>query len=257
MKAIVEGVVASNILQLHVSIPTEAYSRVLELSDQSLVQSLHITLVRLDDLGVQARDVELPMPPKTIDLLDDIFIVDTGVKQACYLVATPEMQDVLRSYALECADKLGLSHDAVEAARVYHVTVSNAGGGDVRSSVGSPWEFNSKIYLGITMKCKSMLPGFASRVFDILANDCAVPDNGSNRERFVYEYEVPRTDEPSGEWRFGSTHGFSGKFRYPALTVDANREHVTEQVSAVIEHVNKRLAEIKRRMALKGWSADD
>jgi hypothetical protein len=146
MKAIVEGVVASNILQLRVSIPEENYSRVLGLSDQSLVQSLHVTLVRLDDLGVQARVVELPKPPETIDLLDDIFVVDTGVKRACYLVATPEMQDVLRSYALRCAEKLGLSNDAVEAARVYHVTVSNAGGGEVRASVGSPWEFKSEIY---------------------------------------------------------------------------------------------------------------
>jgi hypothetical protein len=107
------------------------------------------------------------------------------------------------------------------------------------------------------MKSKGMLPGFASRVFDILTNDCGVPDNGSNRERFVYEYEVPRNDDPSSEWRFGSVHGFSGKFRYPALTVDANREHVTDEVSAVIERVNARLVEIKRQMALKGWGAED
>jgi hypothetical protein len=145
MKAIVEGVVASNILQLRVSLPAEACSSVFDLGDQSLIQSLHITLVRLDDLGVQAREVELPKPPQAIDLRDDIFLVDTGAKRACYLVATPDMQDVLRCYALECARRLGLGDDAVEAGRVYHVTISNAGGGDVRASVGSPWEFKSEI----------------------------------------------------------------------------------------------------------------
>jgi hypothetical protein len=107
------------------------------------------------------------------------------------------------------------------------------------------------------MSLMRMLPGFASRVFDVLVKNCGVPDSGGNRERFVYDYEVPQSDDPHGEWRFGSTHGFSGKFRYPGLTVDAYREHVTDEVTAIIAHANTRLAEIKRQMETKGWTAEE
>lgn len=137
------SVSASGILQLRVGAPKDACDRALQVAGQHLVSSHHITLVRLDDLGRQAQSEtgRFPEPPSVVDFMPEIFYVDTGVKQACYLVASDEMQRILRQYALECADFLGIGRDAVDEKRVYHVTLSNAGGGDVRASVGAPWEY--------------------------------------------------------------------------------------------------------------------
>lgn len=141
MQAQVHAVVVEGILQLHLSVPADALSIAVSLDGQVALAKHHMTLVRLDDLGVAAPSAELPAPPAYIDLLPDTYLVDTGVKRACYLVATDAAQHQLREYTLECAAKLGLPASAVDPQRVYHVTLSNAGGGDVRASVGAPWEF--------------------------------------------------------------------------------------------------------------------
>ena len=100
-----------------------------------------MTLVRLDDLGVTVSPTDLPAPPQDIALVPQTYLVDTGPKRSCYLIATPDMQATLREYTLRCAEMLGLAPSAVDPNRVYHVTVSNAGEGEVRASVGSPWEY--------------------------------------------------------------------------------------------------------------------
>jgi hypothetical protein len=141
MKTHTHSITASGILQLHVIVPKEACNRVLQVAGQHLVSSHHITLVRLDDLGLQPQACRFPDPPAVIDFLPEVFYVDTGIKQACYLIATDEMQGILQRYALDCAEFLEIGRDAVDEKRVYHVTLSNAGGGDVRASVGAPWEY--------------------------------------------------------------------------------------------------------------------
>lgn len=142
MQAQVHSVVVQGILQLQVSVPKEAVARAQTVQGQALVETLHITLVRLDDLGVTVSSSDLPAPPQHIDLVPETYVVDTGAKRACYLVATDEAQAMLREYTLHCAAMLGLDASAVDPNRVYHVTVSNAGGGQVRASVGAPWEFD-------------------------------------------------------------------------------------------------------------------
>jgi len=141
MQAQVHAVVVQGILQLQLSVPGSALAKALALEDQAAVAKLHMTLVRLDDLGVTVSRSDLPVPPAYIDLEPETYLVDTGAKRACYLVATEAMQHRLREYTLQCAHILGLDPSAVDPKRVYHVTVSNAGGGNVRASVGAPWEF--------------------------------------------------------------------------------------------------------------------
>lgn len=141
MQAQVHAVVVEGILQLHLPVPAAALTKALSLDGQVAISKQHMTLVRLDDLGVSVSPADLPVPPAVVDLVPETYLVDTGVKRACYFVATETMQDVLREYTLQCAAQLGLSESAVDPRRIYHVTVSNAGGGDVRASVGAPWEF--------------------------------------------------------------------------------------------------------------------
>jgi hypothetical protein len=141
MKAKVHSVVVDGILQLHLAVPPEALEAALALQDQAPVVVQHMTLVRLDDLGASVPLVELPAPPSHVALVPQTYLVDTGVKRACYLVATDEMQTALREYTLRCAEALGLKDTAVDPSRVYHVTVSNSGAGQVRASVGAPWEY--------------------------------------------------------------------------------------------------------------------
>jgi hypothetical protein len=141
VQAEVQSVVVEGILQLRVKVPPAALEPALALADQTAVAVPHMTLVRLDDLGLTVGAAKLPAPPRTIDLKPGLQLVDTGAKRSCFLVATAQMQRELRGYTLRCVEALGLEASAVHPKRVFHVTVSNAGGGDVRASVGSPWEF--------------------------------------------------------------------------------------------------------------------
>jgi len=145
MKATVHGVIVDGILQLKLRVPDEALEKALTARHQSAVVAPHMTLVRLDELGTSLTPAELPPPPQHIDLAPDTYLVETGLKIACYLVATAEMQVKLREYALRCAALLGLDPSAVDPKRVYHVTVSNAGYGQVRASVGAPWEYPRQV----------------------------------------------------------------------------------------------------------------
>jgi hypothetical protein len=147
-QAQVHAVVVEGILQLHLSVPADALATAISLDGQVAVAKHHMTLVRLDDLGVSVSSADLPAPPAHIDLLPDTYLVDTVAKRACYLVATDAAQQMLREYTLECAARLGLSASVVDSRRVYHVTLSNAGGGDVRASVGAPWEFPVQLVRG-------------------------------------------------------------------------------------------------------------
>jgi len=145
MKATVHGVVVDGILQLKLSVSDQALEKALTARHQMPVVTPHMTLVRLDELGTTVTPAELPPPPQHIDLEPDTFLVATGLKIACYFIATAEMQVKLREYALKCAAVLGLDPSAVDPKRVYHVTVSNAGYGQVRASVGAPWEYPRQV----------------------------------------------------------------------------------------------------------------
>ena len=144
----VHSVVVDSILQLRLSVEDAVIAPALAVTGQSRVNTLHLTLVRLDDLGLTGLPVataDVPAPPAAIELAPEIYFVDTGAKQACYLVATPEMQLELCVYAMRCVESLGLPPSIVDPERVFHVTVSNAGAGQVRASVGAPWEFSRRV----------------------------------------------------------------------------------------------------------------
>lgn len=141
----VDSVVVDGILQLRLSVEDGVIAPALTVAGQSRVTTLHLTLVRLDDLGLTLAKGNVPAPPTVVDLAPELYFVDTGAKQACYLVATPAMQLELLDYAMRCAESLGLPPSVVDPARVFHVTVSNAGEGEARASVGAPWEFSRRV----------------------------------------------------------------------------------------------------------------
>lgn len=130
----------SPILQLLVSRP-HGVERALNIEGQSEVESFHLTLARLDDAGiVLPSDLQFPPPPESIDLLDDVCFVDSGAKRSCYCEVSPASRVALRDY-IKRWEVAGVS--LTDDDRVFHVTVSNAGGGAVRASVGAVWEHPS------------------------------------------------------------------------------------------------------------------
>lgn len=144
MEAVVNSVAVRGVLLLCVTMQEDAFAKALAIPGQTVIQEQHLTLVRLDDLGVCVpENVALPAPPKAIDMDEQVYMVDTGAKQSCYLVATRRMQEILQAYTVQCLSALGVGAGALDAKRIFHVTVSNGGGGEVRASVGAPWEFVS------------------------------------------------------------------------------------------------------------------
>lgn len=144
MQARMIDVDAGNILKLRVAVPKQLTDIALEVSGQSEVSVHHVTLVRLDDLGINPAKVQLPAPPSVLELEESVWLVDSGAKQACVVNATAETQRCLKDYTLACLAALGLSQDCLDASRVFHVTLTNAGGGEVRASIGEPWKYPSK-----------------------------------------------------------------------------------------------------------------
>lgn len=133
----------SPILCLCVS-PPAAIARVADIPGQTAVKEFHITLSRLDDLGLSLDGcVELPAPPERVWLSRDIKIVDTGLKRSCYVELDSASQDLLRAYLRRCEAVLGIH--LLDEARIFHVTLGNAGGGGVRESVGAVWEHKSQL----------------------------------------------------------------------------------------------------------------
>lgn len=113
---------------------------------QRALSSFHLTLARLDDQG-KALDtpVELPAPAFAVELETAVYLVDSGVKQSCFVKVTPACSTLLRAHLADCGRVLGLS-DIDEPARQFHVTLSNrAGGLDVRASVGAVWEHPNQL----------------------------------------------------------------------------------------------------------------
>lgn len=94
-----------------------------------------------------------------------------------------------------------------------------------------------------------MLPGFAGRVFDVLAEKCGAEER--DRKAFVTEFET-RSDGPTNEWR---CHGnFSFKFRFPRFTVDPTDE-MTEKLKIIKLDTDAQLAKIKEEMIAQGWDS--
>lgn len=145
MKASVRAIVLENILQLAIDVPAAAFDVCRKLPGHRPVASTHVTLVRLDDLGITPKLADLPAPPDELEFALETRLVDTGMKQATYRVCSPASQEALTRYTLACLDALGLPHTALDPARLFHVTLTNLGQGDVRASVGSPWEFGHQV----------------------------------------------------------------------------------------------------------------
>lgn len=138
----VTGLETAPILFLRVSRPA-ATDIALALSGQSEVQAFHVTLARLDDLGLDmGADIVLPNPPSELRLKDEVRLVDTGSKRACYVEVDEDGQVLLREYVAACERVMGLSLG--QNKRVFHVTLSNAGGGEVRASVGAVWDYPAR-----------------------------------------------------------------------------------------------------------------
>jgi hypothetical protein len=133
---------AQPILQLLVSRPAAADQAAM-LPGQTIVEGFHVTLARLDDLGITLQTLpELPPPPQALVLCDELRVVDTGVKRACYVELAAESQLVLRDFVRQCEELLNIR--IFDPQRVFHVTLSNAGNGDYRASVGDVWAFPSQ-----------------------------------------------------------------------------------------------------------------
>lgn len=106
---------------------------------QSTVEEFHVTLARLDDLGVMLDPhIVLPVAPATLALRDEVRVVATPTKRACYVEVDDASQALLREYVQACEAVTGLP--LLDPARIFHVTLSNAGQGQVRASVGAVWE---------------------------------------------------------------------------------------------------------------------
>ena len=128
------------IFQLVVTRPRIA-DKVSQSPDQTEIQSFHITLARLDDYGQEMPDAHLlPTPPATIELDDQLWLVDSGEKKSIYVRVTEHEQRRLQRYVEACS--LG-AESLLDPNREFHITVSNAGDGGLRSSVGSVWDYES------------------------------------------------------------------------------------------------------------------
>jgi len=137
----VHSCLAGNILQLHVGVPPQLLHRAAAVPGQTPLASLHLTLARLDDLGVPlVKPVESAPPGFSLSLEDAVYLVDSGAKRSCFAKVSQEGQGLLRVYTQHCLERLGLSAH-VDLSRVFHVTLSNGGAGEVRASVGAVWDF--------------------------------------------------------------------------------------------------------------------
>lgn len=76
----------------------------------------------------------MPAPPPALGLKDAVWLVRSDSKEAWYVEVDEAVQIVLKDYVRACGAVMGV--DLLDDARVFHVTLSNAGGGDVRASVG-------------------------------------------------------------------------------------------------------------------------
>lgn len=137
------AVVLDGILKLSVSRPAHT-DKALTLKGQSELEHFHVTLARLDDLRLTvAGEVKLPGAPALLGLEDEVYSVRNGEKLSCYAVFDAKAQQLLKAYVKACEISLGLTN-LLDSNRLFHVTVSNAGGGEVRASVGAVWEFTSE-----------------------------------------------------------------------------------------------------------------
>ena len=134
--------VVDDIIKLSVSRPRQT-NRALSLVGQTELEHFHVTLARLDDLGIAIQgDAQLPMPPASLRLDDKVYAVRDGEKVSCYVLLCAADQGQLRDYVRKCEERLGYS-GLLDVDRLFHVTVSNSGGGGVRASVGSVWKHPS------------------------------------------------------------------------------------------------------------------
>lgn len=132
------------ILKLNITLP-DYIAACIRIDGQVMVQQPHITLARFDDLGIQP-DIDLstfPQPPEEIFIKHEVKLVINGQKASCYVEVTDKTQQALTEYVKKCEEHLGLSF--LDPNRIFHATITNAGEGHPRSSVGDVWEYKSII----------------------------------------------------------------------------------------------------------------
>ena len=136
------GIRIAPIFQLLVSRPT-AVDQALIVQGQVVVKGFHVTLARPDQMGlVLGENLALPKPPHILLLSDTVRLVDSGAKQSCYIEVDDLHQNDLRLYVRACEAVFGIT--LLNEARIFHVTVSNAGQGHPRLSVGEVWGYPSR-----------------------------------------------------------------------------------------------------------------
>jgi hypothetical protein len=92
-------------------------------------------------------------------------------------------------------------------------------------------------------KRPDMPPGLATRVYDVLVEECGARDGEFDRMNFVIEYErCTREPGPPSEYRFKGDLGFGGKFHYPSMKVDCYPEDENASTLRKVEAANARLA---------------
>lgn len=131
-------VLSAPIIQFRVNAP-KCLGVALRIPGQTAVESFHITLARPDDLGIStSAHAALPSPPIGIGLKSEVQMVRTAEKTSCYVEVDEPGQRLLAAYVRVCEEVLGCQ--LLDKNRVFHVTLSNAGGGAARASVGAVWE---------------------------------------------------------------------------------------------------------------------
>jgi hypothetical protein len=135
------NIVCNSILQIEVLVPSEVLDQ-LDIPDQTPVEHHHITLIRLDDLGVDPASLVLPPWPSdvtTIDINLDLFRVQKEAKIAYYLEVSPKSVETIQQYL----DQVRSWNPCIstDPKRVFHTSLCNNGGGNVRGSVGDPWNY--------------------------------------------------------------------------------------------------------------------
>ena len=135
------NVVCNTIVQIEVLVPQGVLDQ-LNIPEQTPVEHHHITLIRLDDLGVDPASVVLPPWPSNVTTIDvnlDLFKVQKEPKIAYYLEVSPSSVETIKHYLDQVRSwNPGICTDPK---RVFHTSLCNNGGGNVRGSVGDPWNY--------------------------------------------------------------------------------------------------------------------
>ncbi len=144
MNVKVLAVESEGILKLVVTRPMQHTRRALQARNIGVQHEIlvpHVTLARLDELCVCLKKIQVPQPPEEIELEDKVYYVDSGEKQSTYVNVTPHSQGILALYLRKV--EFIAEQRLYQPGRRFHVTLTNTNHGNMRSSVGQPWDYVS------------------------------------------------------------------------------------------------------------------